>query len=115
MKEITSELFFETMRLMSALKIKDDIKDIARESSENGVKDQFTLGYELIMRVIDKAVQVEAEDKIYAFISKVIEKPIEDIRTMKFTALIDELLETIDVEEWKSLFTRVASLLITPQ
>ncbi len=111
-KTITTEIFFEAMRLMSALDIKADIKELVKQQSEGQKMDQFSFGYELIMRVFEKAVQVNSEKKIYAFLSKVLEKPADEIREQSFITLIDEIIAVADVEEWKILFTKVANLTI---
>lgn len=109
--KITTEIFFEAMRLVSSLDIKSNIKDLIRQQSEGAKMDQFSFGYELIMTVFDKAVQVKSEHKIYDFLSKVLEKPAEDIRKQSFIELIDEVIAVADVEEWKILFTKVAGLI----
>lgn len=111
-KTITTEVFFEAMRLISALDIKADIKDLVRQQSEGQKMDQFAFGYELIMRIFEKAVQVNSEKKIYSFLSKILEKPAEEIREQSFITLIDDVLAVADIEEWKSLFTKVAGLII---
>jgi len=111
-KAITTEIFFEAMRLVSSLDIKSDIKELVKQQSEGQKMDQFTFGYELIMKVFDKAVQVNSEKKIYAFLSKVLEKPVDEIKEQSFVTLIDDVMAVADVEEWKILFTKVASLIM---
>lgn len=112
-KEITTEIFFEAMRLVASLDIKNDVKNLVREQSEGEKKDQFTFGYELIMQVFEKAVQKKAENQIYSFLSKVLEKPENEIREQNFVDLIDEIIAVADLEAWKNLFTKVAGLIIT--
>lgn len=112
-KKITTEIFFEAMRLVSALDIKADIKELIKQQSEGEKMDQFSFGYELIMKVFDKAVQVNSEQKIYTFLEKVLEKPADEIRKESFITLIDEIIEAADIEEWKILFTKVAGLIIS--
>lgn len=111
-KAITTEIFFEAMRLVTALDIKSDIKDLVKQQSEGQKMDQFSFGYELIMKVFEKAVQVNSEKKIYLFLAKVLEKPADEIREQSFITLIDEVIAVADVEEWKILFTKVAGLII---
>lgn len=112
-KEITTEIFFEAMRLVASLDIKNDVKNLVREQSEGEKKDQFTFGYELIMQVFEKAVQKKAENQIYSFLSNVLEKPENEIREQNFVDLIDEIIAVADLEAWKNLFTKVAGLIIT--
>lgn len=111
-KTITTEIFFEAMRLVSSLDIKSNIKELVRQQSEGAKMDEFSFGYELIMTVFDKAVQVKSENKIYDFLSKVLEKPAKEIKEQSFIELIDEVIEVADVEEWKILFTKVAGLIM---
>lgn len=112
MKKPTTANFFELGRLFSMLGIKDEIKEVMRSKSDGTLtNDDFGVGYDLIMKIMDRAVQKNSEQEIYAFLASASGLNPEELQDPSvFLTVIKDIK---DSPEWRQLFQSAAELLFT--
>jgi len=109
MRNLRTSDLFEAIRLTSAIGIREEIKEVARQAEENkGKKIKVDFGVDLILGIMEKAAQESAEKEIYKFIANILECEWEEVRDMDPIDLLDQLEKVADLEKWKNFFKRVA-------
>lgn len=112
MRSLKTSDLFSACRLLSAIGIRDEIKEVvnAAENSKSK-KVQVDLGFDLLLGIIEKTAQGKAEIEIYKFIADLFECEWEAVRDMDPVELLDTLEKIADIERWKAFFGRVAALM----
>lgn len=78
----------------------------------NSAKDiTAEVGFDLIFSIMDKAVSENAEEKIFDFLANVFEEDTEIVREMPPAEFLDKVMQAASIDEWKSFFQRVVSLM----
>ena len=112
MRNLQSTDIFAFCRVVNAIGIKEEIKDIAMKA--NSLKDiasREDLGFDLIFAVFEKATTKGAEDQLFEFISGLAEMPAEELKAMDPCDFIELILQIANVEKWKAFFSSVAKLM----
>ena len=110
MNSFNMKNLFEGMRLLTALGIKEELKNLFLETS-NGKRQltQEQFGYEFLMTILEKASTKNAEAQIYSFLSGIL--GVEINGNSNPNEVIDSMFAFADMKEWKAFFTRVFSTL----
>jgi hypothetical protein len=112
MRNLRTSDIFAACRLLSAIGIREEIRDVAKQAEENkGKRIQFDMGFDLLMGILEKATAEHAENEIYKFISNLFECDWESVRDMDPIELFDKLEQVASIEKWKNFFKRVADLM----
>lgn len=119
MRKFNTQDIFGALRLVKALGIKEELKNIALKmegEKQETVKEtlQKEVGAELVFTILDRAVEKNVESMIYEWLSGPLETQPETIKEMPAMDLIDTLHDFKNVEDsegWKSFFGRVAGLM----
>lgn len=112
MRGLKTSDIFSACRLLSAIGIREEIKEVAKQAEEGKAKKaQFDIGFDLLFGVIEKATTEGAEKEIYKFIADLFECDWESVRDMDPIELLDKLEQVADLDKWKSFFKRVAALM----
>ena len=112
MRSLRTSDIFSACRVLSAIGIREEIREVAKQAEENKTKKiKVDMGFDLLFGILEKATQENAEKEIYKFIADVFECDWEHVRDMDPVLLLDELEKVADLEKWKSFFGRVAALM----
>ena len=112
MRNLRTSDIFSACRLLSAIGIREEIKEVAMKAEENKIKKvHVDMGFDLLFGILEKATQENAEKEIYKFIADLFECDWESVRDMDPIELLDKLEQVADIEKWKNFFQRVAALM----
>ena len=113
MRNLRTSDLFDAIRLTSTIGVRDEIKEVARQAEENkGKKIKVDFGVDLILGIIEKAAQENAEKEIYNFIANILECEWEAVRDMDPIDLFENLEKVADLERWKNFFKRVVKAIM---
>lgn len=108
MRNLETQDIFAAIRLLSKIGVREEIKEVARQAEENKTKTvRFDAGFDLLIGIIEKAAQENAENEIYKFIANLFECEPEKVRKMKPIELMKGLEKVANLEEWKNFFEYV--------
>lgn len=108
MRKLQFQDIFKASRLLVDLDLKEEIKEIGLKADK--IEDIEVRGFELFWTVFEKATTNNSEKNLYEFLAGLMECTPEEMRVMELDKILDEL-QSINVEEWKAFFKRVASLM----
>lgn len=110
-KKLVVPHVFALSRLITSIGLKDELKGIVNKKISGTQKEIEEKGIEIVYTIFEKATNEVAERKLYEFLSLILEKQPAEIMEMGPQELIDEMLETANIEEWKSFLSQVAKLM----
>ena len=99
---------FQLARLIKKLKIKDELKNIYSNITEES--NEMEIGMDLMYTVFDKATDEQSEQEIYKFLSRPFEVKPEAIEKMDLFEVVEKFSEVANLEEWKSFLKRAVKL-----
>lgn len=99
---------FQLARLIKKLKIKDELKDISSNITEESNK--MEIGIDLMYTIFDKATEKQAEQDIYKFLSRPFEVKPEEIEKMDLFEVVEKFSKVANLEEWKSFLNQAVKL-----
>lgn len=108
MRKLQSTDVFACCRLLTEIGLKDEIKHIALGINTLGDIDVNEVGFNLIWSIFEKATSKKAEDKVYKFLSDILE---EDVETLKKSDPAEFIEKVVGIEGWSSFFSSVANLM----
>ena len=115
MRKLKAEDLFAALRFVKAVGVKDEIVALATAMKDKkDTKTQEEIGTELILGLLANCGDETAENAFYKFLSKPVEKSVDELREMdlmEFGELIRELLKETDIEWWKGFFGSLAAVL----
>lgn len=112
MRQIKTTDVFRVCRLISAIGVREEIREVALKAEESKDKKvKIDMGFDLLFGIIEKATKENAEKEIYIFIADLFECEWEEVRDMDPIDLFDKLEQVADFEKWKNFFGRVARLM----
>ena len=112
MRNLETQDIFAAVRLLSKIGVREEIKEVARQAEENKTKTvRFDMGFDLLLGIIEKATQENAEKEIYKFIANLFECDPEKVAKMKPIELMKDLEKVANFEEWKDFFGYVKGLM----
>ena len=112
MRNLETHDIFSAVRLLNKIGVREEIREVAKQAEENkSNKIRFDMGFDLMFGIIEKATTENAEKEIYKFIADLFECEWEEVRKMKPIALMKNLEEVANFEEWKDFFGYVKGLM----
>ena len=112
MRSLKTSDIFSACRVLSAIGVHEEIREVAMKAEENkGKKVKVDMGFDLLFGILEKATQENAEKEIYKFIADIFECDWVAVRDMDPIELLDGLEQVADIEKWKNFFKRVAALM----
>lgn len=112
MRNLRTTDIFAACRLLSAIGVREEIREVALRAEESkGKKIKFDMGFDLLFGIIEKATTQNGEEEIYKFIANIFECDWESVRDMDPFELMDKLEKVASIEKWKNFFKRVADLM----
>lgn len=105
MRGLQTSDIFSAIRTLTKIGVREEIKAIAKQAEENkGNINQFDLGFDLMLGIIEKASGQKAEKEIYILIADLFECTPDEVRKMHPVKMFKTLLEVANIEEWKDFF-----------
>lgn len=112
MRNLRTSDIFSACRLLSAIGVREEIREVAHKAEESKTKQiKLDMGFDMLFGIIEKATKENAEKEIYIFIADLFECEWETVRDMDPVELLDKLEEVANIEKWKNFFERVARLM----
>lgn len=100
MRSLQTTDIFELARVIQKIGIREELSDVAKSVNEG--TDVYSLGFELILRLIEKFAEKDSEIAFYDFLSNIFELSSDEIGKMDPFLLIEKILEIAPVEKWQS-------------
>lgn len=112
MRNLQTSDLFAACRILNAIGVREEIREVAKEAAENKTKKvQFDMGFDLMFGILEKATQEKAETEIYKFIANLFECEWTEVRDMDPIEMFEKLEAVADLEKWKNFFKRAATLM----
>lgn len=111
MRSLQAQDIFAFGRVISAIGIKDEIKDIAMKANKLTDLTKEELGFDLIFSIFEKAVTQKTESAFFSFMAGIFEMDEAEVKAMDPIDFINMAMEAADLEKWKAFFKRVAQLM----
>ena len=112
MRQLKTSDIFSVCRLISAIGVREEIREVALKAEESkNKKIKLDMGFDLLFGIIEKATKENAEKEIYVFIADLFECGWEEVRDMDPVEMLDKLEQVANFEKWKNFFGRVARLM----
>lgn len=99
---------FQLARIIKKLKIKDELKDITSNITEESNK--MEIGMDLMYAIFDKATEKQTEQEIYKFLSRPFEVKPEEVEKMGLFEVVENFSKVANLEEWKAFLKQAAKL-----
>lgn len=99
---------FQLARIIKKLKIKDELKDITSNITEESNK--MEIGIDLMYAIFDKATEKQTEQEIYKFLSRPFEVKPEEVEKMGLFEVVENFSKVANLEEWKAFLKQAAKL-----
>lgn len=111
MRDLQAKDIFAFARVVSAIGLKEEIRDIAMKANKLTDLTKEELGFDLIFSVFEKAVTQKTESAFFSFMANIFEMDEAEVAAMDPVDFIDKAMEAADLEKWKAFFERVAQLM----
>ena len=114
MRALQTHDVFKAVKIVNALGVRDEVKKIALSLEGKKKINEREIGVEFILNILGSAGDEKVENLIYDLLGGILEIEPEEIRVMdplKLVENIKALSAVIDVENWKSFFHYVASMM----
>lgn len=114
MRALQTHDVFKAVKIVNALGVRDEVKKIALSLEGKKKINEREIGVEFILNILGSAGDEKVENLIYDLLGGILEIDPEEIKTMDPLKLIENikaLSAVIDVENWKSFFHYVASMM----
>lgn len=111
MRKLQTTDIFAFCRLINAIGIKEDIKNIAMNAEKIRDIKKEEAGFDLLFSIFEKAIKVNSEDAFFQFCTGIFEMEVTEIKKMNPVEFIEKLMDAADLENWKAFFSRAASLM----
>lgn len=99
---------FQLARIIKKLKIKNELKDITSNTTEESNK--MEIGIDLMYAIFDKATEKQTEQEIYKFLSRPFEVKPEEVEKMGLFEVVENFSKVANLEEWKAFLKQAAKL-----
>lgn len=109
MRNLNGHDVFAALKVLKMVGVKDELIQLATKK-----EDQRQMGARLIFGLLANCGTEEAEKAFFEFLGGPLEKKPEDLKQMDLMDLCDdvqEYIETIDKERWRSFFTSLVGAL----
>ena len=115
MRKLNGHDVFMALRVLKKIEIKEELVELAKALNDkaNNVS-QTTLGAKLILSVLANCGDEGAEHAICDFLAGPLENTGDELASTDLTQLFNmtgELIQSMDLEEWKAFFTSVVKML----
>lgn len=115
MRKLNGHDVFMALRVLKKIEIKEELVELAKAVNDKANNlNQTTLGAKLILSVLANCGDEGAEKAFFEFLAGPLESTGEALAGTELTELFTmtgELIQSIDVEEWKAFFTSLVKML----
>ena len=115
MRKLNGHDVFMALRVLKKIEIKEELVELAKAiNDKDNTLTQTTLGAKLILSVLANCGDEAAEKAFFEFLAGPLESTADILATTDLSELFtmtEELIQAIDVEEWKAFFTSVVKML----
>ena len=114
MRNLNTSDIFRAMRVVKAAKIRNEIKLIALQMTEEKEIKVEEVGVDLFLSIIEGLSEVNSEEMMYEFLAGPLEVGKEDIAKMDVAELIQKIKELGEMqgeEGWKGFFKLLRDLI----
>lgn len=115
MRKLNGHDVFMALRVMKKIEIKEELVELAKAiNDKDNTLTQTTLGAKLILSVLANCGDEAAEKAFFDFLAGPLETTGEVLAETGLSELFaktEELIQSIDVEEWRAFFTSVVKML----
>lgn len=112
MRKLRTSDIFSACRLLNAIGVREEIRNVAMQAEESKTKKvKIDMGFDLLFGILEKATEENAETEIYKFIANLFECEWEKVRDMDPIELVKDLEKVANIEEWKNFFDYVKGLM----
>lgn len=115
MRKLNGHDVFMALRVLKKVEIKEELVELAKALNDKANNlNQTTLGAKLILSVLANCGDEAAEKAFFDFLAGPLETTGEELAATELTALFTktgELIQSVDLEEWKAFFTSLAGML----
>ena len=112
MRQLNGTDLGRAFRLVQKAGVKDELVSFATAVKAKDGRTQEELGLELILGIISRCGDEDAEQALWEFLSGPLGKsPVElrDMDLLDLMTLIGDFIKSIDLEAWRSFFTSLAN------
>jgi len=110
MRELQTSDLFAFVRLIEKSGIKDELKAKALEIKSIADINAESLGYDIILMVLEKAAEPKTEKEVYSFFAPIFEMKEEEIKKMDAIEFLETVTKVASLERWRDFFSLVAKL-----
>ena len=112
MRKLNTSDIFSACRLLSAIGVREELKEVALKAEESNTKKvKAEVGFDLIFGILEKATKEKSEEEIYKFIANLFECEWQEVRDMDPVDMLEKLEQVAEIDKWKNFFKRVAALM----
>ena len=115
MRKLNTADVFATMRFISKLGVKDEIKGIMAQYDKEKDKSTTEIGFDAIMRLFEIAASQKAEKELYALLAGPFECDAAAVENMPLDDLVGGFMEIAEGGHLKAFFHSVYKLLTRKQ
>lgn len=106
MRALRADDIFPFIRMINALGIRDELIYISEHQNDDDITD-----IDVLMRIMNKAAETQTEEEIYKFLARLFECNVKELKEKDLFEFLNETLEAISIEKWKSFFRSVVAIL----
>lgn len=106
MRTLRADDIFPFIRMISKLGIRDELVYISDNQDNENVTD-----IDVLMVILNKAAETNTEDEIYKFLARLFECKVDELKQKDMFEFLNETLEAISIDKWKSFFQSVVAIL----
>ena len=110
MRELQTTDIFAFVRLINKSGIKDELKAKALEIKSIADVNAESLGYDIILMILEKSAEPKTEKEIYSFFAPIFEMSEEEIKKMDAIEFLESVTKIASLERWRDFFLSVAKL-----
>lgn len=115
MRKLNGHDVFMALRVLKKIEIKEELVELAKAINDKANNlNQTTLGAKLILSVLANCGDEAAEKAFFEFLAGPLESTGDELASTELTKLFNmtgELIQAMDLEEWKAFFTSVVKML----
>lgn len=109
MRKLVTADVFSFGRCLKAIGVKDELREAAKEYEAD--KSVWDFGFDTVMKLLDLAVEKQAEKQIYEFLAGPFEMKAKEIELMPITELFDTLKKLAKENDLAGFFKYAAKLM----
>lgn len=110
MRELQTTDIFAFVRLINKAGIKDELKKKVLEIDDLSKVNTESLGYDIILTILEKSAEPKVEKELYVFFASIFEMSEEEVKKMEAVEFLENVTKIASIDRWKAFFQSVAKL-----